>query len=175
MYTELLSKPTYSVCGTIHGNVEPGECSSCVYLLRVWLLSSLVLEAVDMQAVYRKTANATIAYNHCFSIVYMLVCRRGVDALSSLLKKISQYLCFIAYTDRLVILGNHRDSWNFGAADATSGSAALMEIARGLGKLRKMGWRPRRTMMLCSWDAEEYGLMGSMEWVEVGLKYFKLC
>eukprot|EP00794_Sanderia_malayensis_P015727 gene15727-17312_t len=91
VYTELVSKPTYSVCGTIHGNVEP---------------------------------------------------------------------------DRMVILGNHRDSWNFGAADATSGSAALMEISRGLGKMLKMGWRPRRTIMVCSWDAEEFGLMGSAEWVE---------
>eukprot|EP00795_Rhopilema_esculentum_P010370 gene10370-19071_t len=75
--------------------------------------------------------------------------------------------------DRLVILGNHRDSWNFGAADATSGSAALMEIGRAFGDLLKRGWRPRRTIMLCSWDAEEYGLMGSWEWVEDHAKMIK--
>lgn len=50
--------------------------------------------------------------------------------------------------DRLVILGNHRDSWNFGAADATSGSAALMEIGRGLGQLLKMGKAKRIILSL---------------------------
>ena len=29
------------------------------------------------------------------------------------------------------------------------------------------GWRPGRTVVLCSWDAEEYGLIGSTEYVEV--------
>ena len=31
-----------------------------------------------------------------------------------------------------------------------------------------LGWRPRRTLVFCSWGAEEYGLIGSYEWVEVG-------
>ena len=30
----------------------------------------------------------------------------------------------------------------------------------------KAGWRPRRTILLASWDAEEYGLVGSTEWAE---------
>lgn len=68
--------------------------------------------------------------------------------------------------DRYVLVGNHRDSKFFGAADASSGSAALMEIARVLGKLRSDGWRPRRTVKLCSWGAEEFGMVGSVEWVE---------
>ncbi|CAL9166032.1 unnamed protein product [Musa hybrid cultivar] len=68
--------------------------------------------------------------------------------------------------DRYVILGNHRDAWTFGAVDPNSGTAALLEIAQRLGKLRKRGWRPRRTIVFCNWDAEEYGLIGSTEWVE---------
>ncbi|KAM3332197.1 hypothetical protein ACQJBY_027794 [Aegilops geniculata] len=68
--------------------------------------------------------------------------------------------------DRYVILGNHRDAWTFGAADPNSGTAALLELAERLSKLQTKGWRPRRTIILCNWDAEEYGLIGSTEWVE---------
>ncbi|XP_044462813.1 probable glutamate carboxypeptidase LAMP1 [Mangifera indica] len=68
--------------------------------------------------------------------------------------------------DRFVILGNHRDAWTFGAVDPNSGTAALLELAERLEKLRKGGWKPRRTIVLCNWDAEEYGLIGSTEWVE---------
>ncbi|KAK4765350.1 hypothetical protein SAY86_026440 [Trapa natans] len=68
--------------------------------------------------------------------------------------------------DRYVLLGNHRDAWTFGAVDPNSGTAALLEIAERLEKLRKRGWKPRRTIIFCSWDAEEYGLIGSTEWVE---------
>ncbi|KAJ6914017.1 glutamate carboxypeptidase LAMP1 [Populus alba x Populus x berolinensis] len=68
--------------------------------------------------------------------------------------------------DRFVILGNHRDAWTFGAVDPNSGTAALLEVARRLMKLQEKGWKPRRTIVLCNWDAEEYGLIGSTEWVE---------
>ncbi|KAG0622034.1 hypothetical protein M758_3G066300 [Ceratodon purpureus] len=68
--------------------------------------------------------------------------------------------------DRFVLLGNHRDAWAFGAVDPNSGTAALLELARGFGKLLEQGWRPHRTIVLCSWDAEEFGLVGSTEWVE---------
>uniref|UniRef100_A0A1J3JDE9 glutamate carboxypeptidase II n=1 Tax=Noccaea caerulescens TaxID=107243 RepID=A0A1J3JDE9_NOCCA len=68
--------------------------------------------------------------------------------------------------DRYVILGNHRDAWTFGAVDPNSGTAVLLEIAQRLDKLRKRGWKPRRTIVLCNWDAEEYALIGSTEWVE---------
>ena len=68
--------------------------------------------------------------------------------------------------DRYVLMGNHRDAWVFGAADAVSGTSVLMELSRGLGELLKTGWRPRRTIMLCSWDAEEVFVVGSAEWVE---------
>ncbi|KAI4377079.1 hypothetical protein MLD38_014765 [Melastoma candidum] len=68
--------------------------------------------------------------------------------------------------DRYVVLGNHRDAWTFGAVDPNSGTAALLEVAKRLNKLQQRGWRPRRTIIFCNWDAEEYGLLGSTEWVE---------
>ncbi|XP_010420791.1 PREDICTED: probable glutamate carboxypeptidase 2 [Camelina sativa] len=68
--------------------------------------------------------------------------------------------------DRYVILGNHRDAWTYGAVDPNSGTAVLLEIAQRLDKLQKRGWKPRRTIILCNWDAEEYALIGSTEWVE---------
>lgn len=64
--------------------------------------------------------------------------------------------------DRYVLLGNHRDAWTYGAVDPNSGTAALLDIARRYGLLLKLGWRPRRTIVLCSWDAEEFGMVGSL-------------
>ncbi|CAO2166330.1 unnamed protein product [Urochloa humidicola] len=72
--------------------------------------------------------------------------------------------------DRYVILGNHRDAWTFGASDPNSGTAAMIELAQRFSMLQKQGWRPRRTIIFCSWDAEEYGLTGSTEWVEENLE-----
>lgn len=68
--------------------------------------------------------------------------------------------------DAPVILGNHRDAWVYGAVDPSSGTASMLEAVRGLGALIHEGWRPRRTIVFCSWDAEEEGLVGSTEWVE---------
>lgn len=68
--------------------------------------------------------------------------------------------------DRWVIMGNHRDAWVFGAVDPNSGTATMLETARAFGQLLKNGWQPRRTIIMCSWDAEEYGLIGSTEWAE---------
>jgi N-acetylated-alpha-linked acidic dipeptidase len=65
-----------------------------------------------------------------------------------------------------VVAGNHRDAWVFGAVDPNSGTAAMLETVHGLGDLLKQGWRPRRTIVIGSWDAEEEGLMGSTEWAE---------
>lgn len=69
-----------------------------------------------------------------------------------------------------VILGNHHDAWVFGAADPGSGTASLLEAARSLGELARSGWKPRRTIVVCEWDAEEPGLIGSTEWVESHLQ-----
>jgi len=68
--------------------------------------------------------------------------------------------------DKLVVLGNHRDAWTHGAVDPNSGTAAMLELARGYGEALKSGWTPKRTIVLASWDAEEYGLVGSTEWAE---------
>jgi N-acetylated-alpha-linked acidic dipeptidase len=68
--------------------------------------------------------------------------------------------------DHWVVMGNHRDAWTFGAVDPNSGTTAMLEAARGFGQLLKAGWKPRRTIILCSWDGEEYGLLGSTEWAE---------
>ena len=70
------------------------------------------------------------------------------------------------YPGEWVITGNHRDAWVFGAADPSSGTAAMLESVHGIGALLKQGWRPRRTLVFASWDAEEEGLVGSTEWVE---------
>ncbi|XP_057612271.1 glutamate carboxypeptidase 2 isoform X2 [Chionomys nivalis] len=68
--------------------------------------------------------------------------------------------------DRYVILGGHRDAWVFGGIDPQSGAAVVHEIVRSFGALKKEGWRPRRTILFASWDAEEFGLLGSTEWAE---------
>jgi N-acetylated-alpha-linked acidic dipeptidase len=68
--------------------------------------------------------------------------------------------------DEWVILGNHRDAWVYGGVDPSSGTAAMLEMTRNLGALLKQGIRPKRTMVFCSWDGEEYALTGSTEWGE---------
>ncbi|KAF2153814.1 glutamate carboxypeptidase 2 [Myriangium duriaei CBS 260.36] len=65
-----------------------------------------------------------------------------------------------------VLVGNHRDAWCFGAVDPGSGSAVLMEVVAILGLLVERGWRPLRSIDFFSWDAEEYNMMGSTEFVE---------
>jgi len=68
--------------------------------------------------------------------------------------------------DEWVVVGNHHDAWVFGAVDPNSGTASLLETGRALGELARNGWKPRRTIVLCHWDGEEPGLIGSTEWVE---------
>ena len=68
--------------------------------------------------------------------------------------------------DKLVIIGGHRDAWNAGAADNVSGTVSVMEAARAMGQAVKQGFRPKRTIVFATWDAEEFGLIGSTEWAE---------
>ncbi|KAK3075960.1 hypothetical protein LTR53_000264 [Teratosphaeriaceae sp. CCFEE 6253] len=69
--------------------------------------------------------------------------------------------------DEVIVIGNHRDAWIAGGAgDPNSGSAALMEVIRSFGVALDKGWKPLRTIVFASWDGEEYGLIGSTEWVE---------
>jgi N-acetylated-alpha-linked acidic dipeptidase len=71
-----------------------------------------------------------------------------------------------AYPDQWIMRGNHHDGWVFGAADPMSGHIAMMGEAKAIGALAKTGWRPKRTLVYLSWDAEEPMLLGSTEWAE---------
>ncbi len=68
--------------------------------------------------------------------------------------------------DQWVLFGNHRDAWEYGGVDPSSGTASLLEMTRALGTQLRAGTRPRRTLVFCSWDGEEVGLTGSTEWGE---------
>ncbi|TPX17197.1 uncharacterized protein E0L32_003315 [Thyridium curvatum] len=69
--------------------------------------------------------------------------------------------------DEVIVVGNHRDAWVAGGAvDPNSGSSVLNEVVRSFGKALENGWKPLRTIVFASWDGEEYGLLGSTEWVE---------
>jgi N-acetylated-alpha-linked acidic dipeptidase len=70
------------------------------------------------------------------------------------------------FPDELVIIGAHRDAWGPGAADNVSGTVSVMEAARALAAMAKAGHGPRRTVIFATWDAEEWGLIGSTEFVE---------
>ncbi len=70
------------------------------------------------------------------------------------------------WPDQWVVRGNHHDGWVFGASDPLSGQVAVMAEAQALGQLAQQGWRPKRTLVYASWDAEEPGLIGSTEWAE---------
>jgi N-acetylated-alpha-linked acidic dipeptidase len=69
-------------------------------------------------------------------------------------------------SDSWVILSNHHDAWIYGAGDPSSGTAALLETLRAFGRMRALGWQPRRTILVAFWDAEEMNLGGSTEWAE---------
>ncbi len=70
------------------------------------------------------------------------------------------------HPDEWIIRGNHHDAWVYGADDPSSAMASMMEEARAMAELLKMGWKPKRTIIICSWDGEEQGLLGSTEWAE---------
>ena len=70
------------------------------------------------------------------------------------------------FPDEWIILGSHFDPWGFGAIDPNGGTAMLLTLADALGALAREGCTPRRSIMIAHWDAEEYGIIGSTEWVE---------
>ena len=76
------------------------------------------------------------------------------------------YIRGTEFPDQYVYLGGHRDAWGPGAADNVSGTVSILEAARSLGEMVKAGWRPKRTIVFATWDAEEWGLVGSTEYVE---------
>jgi N-acetylated-alpha-linked acidic dipeptidase len=76
------------------------------------------------------------------------------------------YLRGTEYPDQYVYIGGHRDSWGPGAADNISGTVSILEAANALADMAKKGQRPKRTIVFATWDAEEWGLVGSSEYVE---------
>ncbi|KAI0967040.1 Zn-dependent exopeptidase [Xylaria arbuscula] len=72
--------------------------------------------------------------------------------------------------EKSIIIGNHRDAWAFGASEPNSGTAIMLEVARVFGELAAKGWRPLRSIEFMSWDAEEYNMIGSTEFVEKNLE-----
>lgn len=68
--------------------------------------------------------------------------------------------------DEWIILGCHFDAWGFGATDPNSGTAMLLSLSETLGKLKSLGYGPKRSILIGHWDAEEHGVIGSSEWVE---------
>src|SRR3984885_983838 len=70
------------------------------------------------------------------------------------------------FPDQWVLDGNHHDAWVHGASDPLSGAASLMETARTLSEMTRKGWKPKRTILLAFWDGEEFGLIGSTEFME---------
>ncbi len=70
------------------------------------------------------------------------------------------------YPDEWIIAGCHYDAWNFGSIDPNSGTAMLLSLSESLGKMAEQGMRPKRTIKIAHWDAEEVGIIGSTEWVE---------
>ena len=76
------------------------------------------------------------------------------------------YISGVEQPQKSIIVGNHRDAWCFGGADPGSGTAVMLEVVRIFGELRKVGWRPLRSITFASWDGEEYNLIGSTEHVE---------
>lgn len=70
------------------------------------------------------------------------------------------------FPDEVIIIGGHRDAWSPGAVDNVSGTVSVVEAARAVAAQMKSGWRPRRTLLFATWDAEEWGLVGSSEYVE---------
>ena len=70
------------------------------------------------------------------------------------------------YPDEIVMIGGHRDAWGPGAADNVSGTVSVLETARAIAEQAKAGKTPKRTIVFATWDAEEWGLIGSTEYVE---------
>ena len=70
------------------------------------------------------------------------------------------------FPDEIVMIGGHRDAWGPGAADNVSGTVSVLEAARAIAEQVKAGKRPKRTIVFATWDAEEWGLLGSTEYVE---------
>jgi len=70
------------------------------------------------------------------------------------------------FPEEIVLIGGHRDAWGPGTADNVSGTVSILEAARAVAEQLKQGIRPKRTIVFATWDAEEWGLIGAVEYVE---------
>ncbi|KAK0061299.1 N-acetylated-alpha-linked acidic dipeptidase 2 [Biomphalaria pfeifferi] len=68
--------------------------------------------------------------------------------------------------DHYVIVGAHIDAWGYGAVDAGTSFAVIMDLARTFSTQVGKGWKPRRTIIFALWDASKYGHIGAYEWVQ---------
>lgn len=132
-----------------------------------------LLQALDGHGLTAAEVNRT-AWKGALNAEYRTGPAPGVKlSLSNLMEgKITPIWNVIGYIngtnpDETLVIGNHRDTWMIGGTgDPNSGSAILIELSKAFGKLVAAGWKPRRNIVLASWDAEEYGMIGSTEWVE---------
>ena len=69
------------------------------------------------------------------------------------------------YPDEYVMMGGHLDAFDVatGGVDDGSGVTPAMEAAR---LIMAAGGKPERTILVCLWAGEEFGLLGSKHWVE---------
>ena len=70
------------------------------------------------------------------------------------------------HPDEWIIMGAHFDAWVHGASDPNSGTAMLLSLAEAIGEMIRQGHPPKRTIKIAHWDAEEHGIIASIEWVE---------
>jgi N-acetylated-alpha-linked acidic dipeptidase len=96
-----------------------------------------------------------------------------IDAPLALRRIVNVHARLAGETDELVIAGSHRDAWVRGAHDSGSGCVGLIRAAEHLGARAKSGWKPRASLQLSFWDAEEHGLIGSTEWGEANSKLLR--
>lgn len=74
-------------------------------------------------------------------------------------------------SEQCVIAGAHRDAWVRGANDDGAGTVVMLRAAQHLGGKALAGWKPKHTILICLWDAEEFGMIGSTEWGEANAEW----
>lgn len=113
-------------------------------------LSPHVLSSIGMKEIWRKkVSDSSPSYS---------ISLQGEKKVATI-QNVFAVIRGLEEPDRYILLGNHRDAWTYGAVDPHSGTAALLDIARRYALMMRMGWNPRRSIILCSWDAEEFGMV----------------
>lgn len=173
MYTQiypgdpLTSGPT-AAPGGVHNRIDPSEAANIPHI------PTVPINAQDAEAILSNLQGAPVP--HGWQGALPLTYHIGPGNVEVRMKVEMDYAERPIYdviatlrgadNNDWVVLGNHHDAWVFGGADPGSGTAAMLEVGRALGELVQSGWKPRRTIVIAQWDAEEQGLIGSTEWVE---------